>query len=187
MTVGEQALAIAVSLIRPHAFDAGTLRMAESDHQPVEIVFECLPLGMITRLDIPLDASDAYRARCERIKAAIVSHGAKHTYYLYGGHCLFRFANSEVDGSCRFDFDGVVRTDTGDRKTEACELTCSLTSETCGGVPSEVSAWLQERVRQAVAIEFDRFIAAGHIAQRRHEMGEGASLADLAVFAGMDV
>ena len=37
----------------------------------VEVSFDCLPLRSIARLDIPIDASPKYRARCERIKAAM--------------------------------------------------------------------------------------------------------------------
>ena len=41
----------------------------------VDIVFDCLPLRSIGRMDIPLDASPKYRARCERIKHALAVHG----------------------------------------------------------------------------------------------------------------
>ena len=52
-------------------------------NRPVDISFDCLPLRSIGRLDIPLDASPKYRARCERIKAAIDKHGSHNAYYLY--------------------------------------------------------------------------------------------------------
>jgi hypothetical protein len=129
----------------------------------VDIAFDCLPLRLVARLDVPLDASDALRRRAERIKAAIESYGAERTYFLYNARCVFRFANSEVDGVCRFEFEGAVLTDAGDRKCEQAMLDVRLVSETCGGVPAEVEMWLSERVRRAVAIEFDRFIAAGQL------------------------
>ena len=37
----------------------------------VEIEFDCLPLRSVGRMDIPIDASPNYRARCERIKHAL--------------------------------------------------------------------------------------------------------------------
>jgi hypothetical protein len=131
----------------------------------VEIQFDCLPLRSVARLDVPLDASDHERRRVERIKAAIEQHGIDRTYFLDNAHCLFRFANSQIDGLCRFSFEGVVRTDAGDHKCESAMLDVELVSDTCRGVPPAVLEWLIERVRQAVAIEFDRFIAAGELAR----------------------
>jgi hypothetical protein len=130
----------------------------------VQIAFDCLPLRSIARLDVPLDASDALRRRAERMKAAMAAFGLQRSYFLYNAHCTFRFANSEVEGACRFEFEGAVQTDAGDRKCERTLLDVHLTSETCGGVPTDVQAWLAERVRRAVAIEFDRFVAAGQLA-----------------------
>jgi hypothetical protein len=126
----------------------------------IDIAFDCLPLRTLSRLDIPLDASDAFRRRAEQMKAAITAWGADRSYYLYNAHCIYRFANSEVEGICRFAFEGAVQTDAGDRKCDQTMLDVHLISETCGGLSSEVEAWLADRVRHAVAIEFDRFIAA---------------------------
>ena len=50
------------------------------------IVFRCGPSG---RMDIPIDASPAYRARCERIKHALETHGSHNTYFLYNAHARF--------------------------------------------------------------------------------------------------
>jgi hypothetical protein len=127
----------------------------------VQIAFDCLPLRSIARLDVPIDASDALRRRVERMKAAMAAFGLPRSDFLYNAHCTFRFANSEVEGSCRFEFEGAVQTDAGDRKCERALLDVHLTSETCGGLPADVQAWLVERVHRAVVIEFDRFIAAG--------------------------
>lgn len=126
----------------------------------IDIAFDCLPLRSVSRFDAPLDASDALRRRVEQMKAAIDALGSERTYFLYNTRCIFRFANSEVDGICRFEFEGAVQTDVGDRKCDRTLLDVRLVSETCGGVPADVAAWLAARVRQAVAIEFDRFIAA---------------------------
>jgi hypothetical protein len=153
----------------------------------VDIAFDCLPLRSISRLDVPLDASDALRRRAERIKAAIEAFGAERTYYLYNARCVFRFANSEVVGVCRFNFDGFVRTDAGDRRCEHTLLEIRLVSETCGGMAEPVQAWLVERVRQAAAIEFDRFIAAGQLAVRRDEADNDHTLGDISGLGGMGV
>lgn len=160
-------------------------------HQPpeptVDIAFDCLPLRTVSRLDVPLDASDSLRQRGERMKAAINTLGLERSYFLYNARCVFRFANSDVDGVCRFEFDGAVLTDAGDRKCERTMLEVRLVSETCGGVPREVETWLAERVRQAVAIEFDRFIAAGQLAASSRESGDPNSLGDISGLGGMDV
>jgi hypothetical protein len=67
------------------------------------------------------------------------------------------------------------------------QLDVRLASETCGGVPPAVEAWLAERVERAVAIEFDRFIAAGQLAARSDELGAVGSLAELGGFSGMNL
>lgn len=153
----------------------------------VDVAFDCLPLRSVGRLDIPLDASESLRRRAERMQLAIQTHGAERSYFLYNARCIFRFANSEFEGVCRFEFEGIARTDAGDRKCEEVVLNVSLVSETCGGVPDEVQPWLVERVRQAVAIEFDRFIAAGQLASRSDELGQVENLAGLGGLAGLDV
>jgi hypothetical protein len=135
----------------------------------VDIAFDCLPLRSVSRLDVPLDASEALQRRAERMKSAINELGTERTYFLYNARCVLRFANSEVDGACRFEFEGAVKTDAGDRKCELTRLDVRLVSETCGGVPPAVEAWLADRVREAVAVEFDRFIAAGQLANRPNE------------------
>jgi hypothetical protein len=161
--------------------------MSALSESVVGIAFDCLPLRLVSRLDVPLDASDALRRRAERIKAAVETFGAERTYFLYNAHCVFRFANSEVDGVCRFDFDGFVLTDAGDRRCEQTLLETRLVSETCGGISEPVQAWLAERVRRAVAIEFDRFIAAGQLAAQTGEVGRGNMVGDLSGLGGMGV
>ena len=83
----------------------------------------------------------------------------------------------------RFNFEGIVRTDAGDAITEQTDLEIELCSETCSGVPAEVLPWLQQRVDQAVAIEFDRFISAGQLSSRTSELGQVERLSDLEDFS----
>jgi hypothetical protein len=151
----------------------------------VDIAFDCLPLRTVGRLDVPLDASDSLRRRAERMKSAINLFGIDRAYFLFNARCVFRFANSEIEGICRFEFEGAVQTDAGDRKCDRTVLDVRLISETCGGLPAEVEAWLADRVRQAVAVEFDRFIAAGRLT--RHDAGDLGGLSDLSGLSGMDV
>ncbi len=148
----------------------------------VDISFSCLPLRSVGRLDVPIDASGIYRIRYGRLREALKSHDAERTYYLYDAHCVFHLANSEVEGMVRFDFEGIVLTDAGDALTDHIELDVQLASETCGGVPAEVEAWLKQRVEKAVAIEFDRFIAAGQLAGRTDELGQLERLSELGGF-----
>lgn len=161
--------------------------MLEPFEPHIEIAFDCLPLRSVVRLDVPLDASDALRRRVERVKAAIQDFGAERTYFLYNAHCVFRFANSEIEGACRFEFEGTVRTDAGDRKCQETDLDVWLASHTCGEIPVHVEVWLSDRVRQAACIEFDRFISAGHLAARAEQLIAGATLADLGGPAGLGV
>jgi hypothetical protein len=153
----------------------------------VEIVFDCLPLRSLGRLDTPLDASPTYRARQARLAAAIEHHGAEHTYFLYNARCVFRLANSEITGMLRYEFDGIVHTDASDSLTELVELDARLASETCDGLPANVDAWFQTRVHRAVAVEFDRFIAAGRLAQRTTDLGQIGQLSEVPGFSGMQI
>jgi hypothetical protein len=153
----------------------------------VEITFDCLPLRAVGRLDAPLDASPVYRARYEHLIAALEKYGPERTYFLYDARCVFRLANSEIEGMLRFEFEGLVRTDASDLLTEHVELDVTLTSETCGGITAEVLAWLVERVNKAVAIEFDRFIAAGQLQERTTNLGQIERLSDLTGFSGMNL
>ncbi len=148
----------------------------------VDISFSCLPLRSVGRLDVPMDASGIYRIRYERLREALRSHSAQRTYYLYDAHCVFRLANSEIEGMIRFDFEGIVLTDAGDVLTDHVELDVKLASETCDGIPAEVEAWLKQRLEKAVAIEFDSFIAAGQLSSRTTELGQLECLSDFGGF-----
>jgi hypothetical protein len=156
--------------------------------QPVvDIGFDCLPLRSLPRVDIPLDASPAFRARCERLRKALDAHAGENAYYLYNTRCTYRLANSDIDNMLRFSFDGTLVTDRSDCKADRANLDIVLTAETCGGVPAAAMDWLSGIVRQAVLIEFDRFIADGQLAARKDELGSVDSIANVDDFAGMNV
>lgn len=133
--------------------------------QFVEIGFDCLPLRSVGRLDIPLDASPKYRERCERIKQAIQSHGSHNTYYLYNARCAFHLTNEPGVGMVEYRFEGTVLTDETDQKTVRSDIGVELARETCDWLTAGATAWLAGSVSRAVEIEFDRYIAAGDLAQ----------------------
>ncbi len=133
--------------------------------QYVDIEFDCLPLRSVGRVDIPIDASPEYRARCDRIKRALEAHGSHNTYFLYNALCTFHLTNQSDFGMIQFSFEGTALTDATDQKTLRCDLAVELARETCDWLTQPVSRWLAETVAKAVEIEFDRFIAAGDLAQ----------------------
>ncbi|MCC7476351.1 MAG: hypothetical protein IT425_13230 [Pirellulales bacterium] len=153
----------------------------------VDIAFDCLPLRLVGRVDVPLDASPTLRTRSERLRAALVQFEIERAYYLYNTRCTFRLANSEIDNMLRFSFEGVVLTDRSDCKANQAELSIELVAETCGGVPATVYEWLQGTIRRAVLIEFDRFIAAGQLANRVAELGTVENATSLSGFGGLGV
>jgi hypothetical protein len=153
----------------------------------VDIAFDCLPLRSVGRVDIPIDASPAFRARGERLKRAIETHGNENAYFLYNTRCTYRLANSAFDNTLRFTFDGTLLTDRSDYKAERADLAVELVAETCGGVPPAALEWLRGIVTRAVLVEFDRFIAAGQLASRVAELGSIESIASVSGFAGMNV
>jgi hypothetical protein len=153
----------------------------------VDIAFDCLPLRSIPRVDVPLDASPSFRARCERLQQAIELHGRENAYYLYNTRCTYRLANSDIEGMLRFSFDGTLLTDRSDCKAASADLNIVLTAETCGGVPPAALDWLRTVVTRAVLIEFDRFISAGQLATRVSQLGVVDSITSVAGFAGMNV
>jgi len=131
----------------------------------VEIVFDCLPLRSVGRFEVPLDASPKYRARCERIQHALTTHGSHNTYFLYNASCVFHLTNDGEFGLIEYRFEGTVLTDPDDRNTKSCDLDVKLVRETCDWLTEPVVAWFMETVARAVAVEFDRYIAAGDLAQ----------------------
>jgi hypothetical protein len=133
--------------------------------QFVEIEFDCLPLRSVGRMDIPLDASPKFRERCERVKHAIETHGSHNTYFLYNATCTFHLTNQSDLGMIQYDFEGTVLTDERDQKTVRCDLRVDLIRETCDWLTQPVARWFAETVSKAVEVEFDRYIAAGDLAQ----------------------
>src|SRR5688572_26033626 len=106
----------------------------------VDIAFDCLPLRSIGRVDVPLDASPAFRARCERLQQAIDTHGAANSYFLYNTRCVYRLANSDIEGMLRFSFDGTLVTDRSDARAERADVDIQLVGSTCGPLSPEVLA-----------------------------------------------
>ncbi|HZZ72031.1 MAG TPA: hypothetical protein VFE24_07240 [Pirellulales bacterium] len=133
----------------------------------VDITFDCLPLRSVGRWDIPIDASPTYRARCERIKQQLATYGMHNTYYLYNAKCKFHLTNEADVGMLEFRFDGTVMTDATDQKTQDCMLEVELIRETCDWLQEPIVAWFGQSVSRAVAVEFDRYIAAGDLAQTK--------------------
>lgn len=153
----------------------------------IEIAFDCLPLRSVGRIDVPLDASLAFRARLEQLQRAIETHPVANTYFLYNTQCTYKLANSEIVNMLRFTFDGTLLTDRSDCKAERADLAIVLVAETCGDVSAAALEWLRGVVERAVLVEFDRFIEAGRLAARVAELGEGASVGAISGFAGMGV
>jgi hypothetical protein len=153
----------------------------------IDIAFDCLPHRSVGRVDIPLDASPAFRGRLEHLKRSIDTHGVENAYFLYNARCIFRLANSDIEGMLRFSFEGTVLTDRSDAKADRADLVVELVSETCGGLPAVVLDWFCGAVERAVLVEFDRFITAGHLERRVDELDRMTHLAELAAFRGMNV
>lgn len=139
-------------------------------NQWVDIAFDCLPLRSVTRLDIPLDASPKFRARCERIKQAIETHGMHNTYFLHNASCAFHLTNDPNIGLVRFLFEGTVFTDSADTRAEHAHLSVDFDGETCEWLtPTDVD-FLSRSVTPAVLVEFNRYIAAGDLEQTKKRL-----------------
>lgn len=146
----------------------------------VEISFDCLPLRSVGRMDIPMDASPKYRARCERIKASMERHGSHNSYYLYNAGCTFHLTNQPDLGMLEFRFEGTVLTDEADLTTRLCDLEVELVRETCDWLTQPVVAWFKESVPHAVSVEFNRYISAGDLEQTKKRMEALQAKADQA-------
>ena len=136
----------------------------------VEIVFDCLPLRSVGRLDIPIDASPRFRERCERVKQAIDKHGSHNTYYLYNANCKFRLTNRDEIGMLEFRFEGTVITDATDMRTQTSDLRVDLVRETCDWLTAPVVEWFHQSVSYAANVEFDRYIEAGDLQKTKDRM-----------------
>lgn len=138
----------------------------------VEIAFDCLPMRSVSRLDAPLDASPKLAAKLLRIKQAIETHGSHNTYYLHNANCCFHLTNDPEIGSIDFHFEGTVFTNADDLKATRTELVVSLHRETCNWLNQAIVQWLSESVHRAVAVEFDRYIAAGDLEKTRERLAK---------------
>jgi hypothetical protein len=144
----------------------------------VEIVFDCLPLRSVGRLDVPIDASPKYRQRCERVKGEIERHGSHNAYYLYNASCVFHLTNDPAHGMLEYKFDGTVLTDPSDQLTQQAHLSVELIRETCDWLNQPVVEWFRDTVSQAVMREFDLYIAAGSLEQTRQRIAKLQKAAD---------
>ena len=154
----------------------------------IPIDFECLPLRSIGRLDVPLDATEEFAARCERIKQARSTHGTHNSYYLLDGLCTYQLTNNPQVGMLRFAFEGTVLTDAADLHVRQVDLHVSLAAETCEWLTKDASEWFYEAVRHAVSVEFDRFIADGDLDKAKQRLAQIQQASnDSGGFLGMDV
>ncbi len=152
----------------------------------VGIEFDCLPLRSVGRLDIPMDASPKFRQRAEHIKNAIDTHGSHNTYFLYNASCTFHLTNSPELGMIQYSFEGTVMTDEADSKTVRSDLQVTLVRESCDWLIAPAPDWLSQAVSHAVEVEFDRYIAAGDLAQTVQRIAKlQAELDDRGGFVGM--
>ncbi len=152
----------------------------------VDIEFDCLPLRSVTRLDIPLDASPVYEQFVLRVKAAIEKHGAHNAYYLSSASCTFHLTNDPNAGTVRYAIEGTVLTDVGDLTTRAVDLSVRLDRETCPWLTEPIVDFLAESVRQAVIVEFNRYIEAGDLRRTQERVEKIQSESDASGgFVGM--
>lgn len=136
----------------------------------VDISFDCLPLRSIGRMDVPLDASPKFRAKCERVKSALERHGSLNTYYLHNAKCVFHLTNAPDLGMLEFEFDGVVTTNEADDQTLRADLDVRLVRETCDWLTEPIVAWFTDTVRQAVSADFNLYIAAGDLQRTKERL-----------------
>ena len=138
--------------------------------RPVEITFDCIPLRAVGRFDIPIDASPEDTDLYRRLHVAAEKHGVHNAYYLAQGRCAFHLTNDPQIGLIEFGFEGTVLTDTADQQTQLCDLAIELLEEVCDWLTAPVVEWFGETVRNAVRVEFDRYIAAGDLAKTIERM-----------------
>ncbi|MEM7474753.1 MAG: hypothetical protein AAF483_07160 [Planctomycetota bacterium] len=131
----------------------------------VEISFDCLPLRSIRSFDIPDDASPKLAEKMERLESAVAKHGVHNSYYLHNAACIFHLTNSAAEGMLHYTFDGVVLTDEKDLAPRRCDLNIELAKETCDWINQSVVEWMHEAVRQALLVEFQRYIAEGDLSK----------------------
>lgn len=146
----------------------------------VEIEFDCLPLRTVQRVDVPMDASPKYQQFVMRVKEAIETHGVLNTYYLHNATCIFHLTNHPSRGMVEYRFEGTVLTDQSDSETRNCHLEIELVREDCDWLTETVVRWLCETVREAVSVEFNRYIAAGDLSKAEQRIKEIQAESDAA-------
>ena len=99
----------------------------------------------------------------KKLREAARKHGLHNTYYLHDGRCTFHLTNHDQIGVVDFAFEGTVLTDAEDLRTLGSDVQATLIGETCDWLVAPVVAWFADTVREAVKVEFDRFIAAGDL------------------------
>lgn len=163
--------------------------MSDASSSPViAIRFDCTPLRSVRQIDIPPDASPAYRSRLQRVQQAVSQHGTRNTYYLTNGSCTFQFTNNPAVGWVRFAVEGTVLTDTADTKTVGSDLTIRLDKETCDWLTQPAVQWLTLSVKHAMETEFDRYIAAGDLARAQERLAQEQAAIDASGgFLGMNL
>jgi len=143
----------------------------------VDISFQCVPLRSVARMTPPVDAPNEAMAVFRKLRVAAQKHGFHNSYYLHDGTCVYHLTNHEQIGLLEFRFEGTVLTDAEDMKTRHGDLQVELVGEVCSWLATPVVDWFADTVREAVKVEFDRFIAAGDLDKtvRRLEELQAAS------------
>ena len=80
----------------------------------------------------------------------------------------FRLTNDPQLGVLQFTFEGTLLTDVHDRRTQHAELDVRLAADSCAWLTAPFADWFAATVRQAVAVDFDRFIDSGDLAKSSH-------------------
>ena len=124
-----------------------------------------------------MDASPKYQQRCERIKAAMERHGSYNSYFLYNAKAIFHLTN-DPQKECWISASGTVLTDSTDESTKSVDLLIQLQGETCDWLSQGVVDWFEQTVREAVKVEFDRYIHAGDLQKTRERLQEIEAASD---------
>ncbi|MFM8578955.1 MAG: hypothetical protein ACKOCN_09170 [Planctomycetaceae bacterium] len=156
--------------------------------QAVAVSFDCTPLRGFGRLDIPIDASPAFRHRLERLQRAVTRHGTRNSYYLTDALCRFQLTNDPAIGMVEFTVEGTVLTDDRDSRTVGSDLVITLARETCDWLTEPAVKWLTLSAKRAVEVEFDRYIAAGDLSRTLERLArEQAAIDSSGGFLGMNL
>ena len=129
----------------------------------VDVTFECLPLRDVARLDVPIDASEAYQRFVLCVKDAIDKHGRHNTYYLSRGHCIYHLTNEAGNGEISFHFNGTAFTDENDVRCVGVDIEATFAGESCAWLTQPIVDWFITTVPHTVKAEFDRFIHSGDL------------------------